>query len=357
MEILRVPVGADADIIFASQVARNVASSLGFEYIDRAAIAAATTELAYTVVKHARKGEVSFNFHTEGDKQGLEVRVENSGSETESAEMLLAVNGESNLSSVRSLIDEFDLETDKGAGTKIAISKWLPGEGRRLSEEEVRQLALRLSEQEDALSLEEIHDYNQELIHLLSELKAKDRQVGKLIFELKEASKEILALKEELERLTVTDPLTGLYNRRHFENVITTEIARSERQQSQFSLLFFDIDDFNHVNVSYGHQAGDEVLVDIGKVIINSTRKLVDTAFRFGGDEFAVIFLGADLKQGVMIAERIKTAFSKVDEYGVTFSMGLTAYCPGDTKDALITRADAAMYRAKMEGGNRIAEI
>jgi diguanylate cyclase (GGDEF)-like protein len=153
-----------------------------------------------------------------------------------------------------------------------------------------------------------------------------------------------------------TDELTGLYNHRHFHERLEQEIARGSRFGSTFSLLLMDIDLFKSYNDIYGHLAGDQVLRRVGHYIAASTRA-IDLAFRYGGEEFAVIMPETRLDDAYKVAERIrKTVESKTSSRAmpITLSVGIACW-PGDgvLREEIISRTDAALYHAKQMGRNR----
>ncbi|MGA2505998.1 MAG: diguanylate cyclase [Chitinispirillaceae bacterium] len=167
---------------------------------------------------------------------------------------------------------------------------------------------------------------------------------------------------QQVRQLAKTDALTGLANHRSFYETLDHEIARVNRKGSTFSLIFMDIDDFKQVNDTYGHLAGDAVLKDLANRVMENIR-LVDAFFRYGGEEFALILPETGSKGAEVVAQRIKNAItSKPFLYGgkaisYTVSMGISLYDAKRPvkKHMLINDADAAMYRAKHDGKNRIA--
>ncbi len=162
-------------------------------------------------------------------------------------------------------------------------------------------------------------------------------------------------LEEELRKLSVTDKLTGLFNQSHFFHRLEVEKERAIRLKHDLSLLYFDLDHFKKLNDSLGHLEGDQVLVQIGRVLFESIRKEVDSAFRYGGDEFTVLLPGADAGQAMRFAERVRRRIEELDMHGVRASMGI---CPFDVNNRalqLVEKADEAMYKAKRGGGNCIA--
>ena len=164
-----------------------------------------------------------------------------------------------------------------------------------------------------------------------------------------------------LSKETVIDPLTGVYNKRFFYEMLQKEFDNFKRYGRKFSLLFIDIDDFKKVNDRYGHLSGDMVLQEIAKRLQKSVRKS-DMVFRFGGEEFVVLLHGANSEKALSIAERIRleVANKEVKIYGdskipVTISCGVATVNESirDVQE-LIDKADIAMYKAKQSGKNRV---
>jgi diguanylate cyclase (GGDEF)-like protein len=153
-----------------------------------------------------------------------------------------------------------------------------------------------------------------------------------------------------------TDELTKLYNHRHFHERIEQEIARGSRFGTSFSLLLLDIDLFKSFNDIYGHLAGDQALRKVGQLIVSAIRN-IDLAFRYGGEEFAIILPEARIDDGFKVAERIR----KTVETGanslpmpITVSIGVANWpTDGVLKEEIVGKADAALYRAKQNGRNR----
>ncbi|MEW6001404.1 MAG: diguanylate cyclase [Nitrospirota bacterium] len=169
------------------------------------------------------------------------------------------------------------------------------------------------------------------------------------------------SLSGHLRELSVTDSLTGLFNRRYFEERLFEELQRSERHALSFSLAMIDIDDFKLFNDTEGHLAGDEVLKNIAKISKDSLR-VIDVIARFGGEEFAVIMPQTEKDEAFLVAERIRKSikerlpcFWKIfPKKNITISIGVATF-PIDGKDRkeLIRNADKALYRGKMEGKDK----
>ena len=160
----------------------------------------------------------------------------------------------------------------------------------------------------------------------------------------------------ELERLSVTDGLTGLYNRRHLMGTLANEVQRSRRLRRAFSVLLADVDHFKQYNDTHGHLGGDAVLVKIAEILRQTTRG-VDSVARYGGEEFLVMLIEAPVVTAAAVGERLRARVA-AEEFGggrVTVSVGAAEYpTHGETPEELIASADAAMYQAKNEGRDRV---
>lgn len=164
-------------------------------------------------------------------------------------------------------------------------------------------------------------------------------------------------LEEELRRLSTTDALTGLYNRRHMEYVLTNEFSRSSRTGTPFAVMMFDIDHFKKFNDTYGHEQGDRVLQAVAKSFGDSLRKY-DTACRYGGEEFIAILPHTNLDGAMSVAERVRRDVEQlvVDGLKVTISLGVAAYpdIAVPSTELLVQAADKALYASKSNGRNRV---
>jgi diguanylate cyclase len=163
-----------------------------------------------------------------------------------------------------------------------------------------------------------------------------------------------------LEKQSRMDPLTGIYNRRVFEESINAELDRSKRYGTPFSLIFFDIDRFKVINDTYGHEVGDKVLKAIAHRVSEMLRK-PDIFARYGGEEFVVILPETSMEQGVSVAEKLRSEIEDaIFEYEenrvpVTISIGITEVRETDRQfQTIVNRADTFMYYAKERGRNRV---
>jgi two-component system cell cycle response regulator len=154
-------------------------------------------------------------------------------------------------------------------------------------------------------------------------------------------------LRKELSRLSITDSLTGLFNQRHFYIRLREEIVRSTRQKHSLALILMDLDNFKEYNDKHGHIAGDKALRDVGKAILRSIREGVDSGYRYGGDEFAIILIDSDLSIAQEICKRVHLAIR--DNGEVNASLGYAVYEENMNLTDFVALADANLYRSKTQ--------
>ncbi len=172
--------------------------------------------------------------------------------------------------------------------------------------------------------------------------------------------------KKHIEELSITDPLTGLFNRRHFNTIIPEELNRARRDSKTVGLLVIDIDHFKQYNDTFGHQAGDDVIQKVALVLNESSKRAGEYAFRLGGEEFAIFFSIPDKNQAMQFAQNIRESVSnQAIEHPkngtakvITVSIGL-ALCDGSsnsTMESLYKKADINLYKAKANGRNTVVD-
>jgi two-component system cell cycle response regulator len=171
-----------------------------------------------------------------------------------------------------------------------------------------------------------------------------------------------IALKESecrYKELSIVDELTGLFNKRHFNETLRHETDRARRYGHPLSMIIMDIDNFKHFNDTYGHAEGDRVLAVMGRIVTESIRT-IDRGNRYGGEEFTVILPATTGEESITVAERIRLTFAAHDFYprgkervNKTVSIGVTEFRADDTTESLIKRADKNLYQAKSAGKNR----
>lgn len=185
----------------------------------------------------------------------------------------------------------------------------------------------------------------------------------KRVLKERDLTQERVRMMEKLQRLAITDGLTKLHNSRSFYSQLEVEVDRFNRYKHPLALLLLDIDHFKDYNDGFGHLEGDKVLVRISQVIKSCLRKL-DSAYRYGGEEFTVILPETSCEEALLVAERIRNVvrsevFLPEDgkQISITISVGATQYVENEELSAFIQRADKAMYLSKQKGRNRVTAL
>lgn len=187
------------------------------------------------------------------------------------------------------------------------------------------------------------------------------REMQELQKQLQEKNNQLEQAIKQVERMAATDHLTGLYNRRHFGRVIEQMFAEAQRYDQDLACCMIDLDSYKQLNDTFGHQVGDQLLMLAGRVIQANLRKM-DVAARYGGDEFVVLLPHQGAHEAALVASRIKEDFRVAStsilrrDAGVNMSIGVESLRSGSPHcaDHLLAGADAALYRAKDEGRNRV---
>ncbi len=178
----------------------------------------------------------------------------------------------------------------------------------------------------------------------------------RLLHELQAAKEATERANAELLSMATTDPLTGVWNRRHFENAAASAITGALRYKYSVSMLLFDIDHFKLVNDRYGHQVGDQILVELTRVV-RQVLRASDILARWGGEEFVVIMAHCTESAAMQLAEKIRQVVEgyRFAEAGtITISLGAAEFNPGETLDGWFRRVDQALFQAKTEGRNTV---
>jgi diguanylate cyclase (GGDEF)-like protein len=174
--------------------------------------------------------------------------------------------------------------------------------------------------------------------------------------ELDEINEQLREKNALLERLSFTDPLTGLFNRRHLFATLESEVRRASRHNRALSVLIMDVDLFKTYNDAFGHQAGDEALIKVASVLRASLRE-VDCAARYGGEEFVVLLPDTGIEQALEVTDRIRAKLAVETFTGgqITLSIGIAEFPDhGASAESLIACADGALYHAKRQGRDRV---
>jgi diguanylate cyclase len=187
------------------------------------------------------------------------------------------------------------------------------------------------------------------------------QQLDDLANKIKEMESESTELKSKLKianNQALRDPLTGLPNRNAYNERLEIELARWKRYHSPLSLIVWDIDHFKTINDSYGHNAGDKVLLLIAKQLSDHSRA-TDFISRFGGEEFTMLLPNTDTQSALVLANQLRQTIEKTGfnasgaSVAITISCGLTEFILNDTDETAFERADQALYLAKEQGRNR----
>ena len=184
--------------------------------------------------------------------------------------------------------------------------------------------------------------------------------VANLDAQVLERTRQLEGALDEIRALTITDPLTGCYNRRYLDERLREEVLRSQRSGRPLSVILTDIDHFKRINDSLGHAAGDRVLVGLAEILASEMRAQIDWVARFGGEEFVVLLPDTALDAAGRVAERLRLAVESTPfshdgrEISITASFGVAAMGENDNAEGLLKRADANLYRAKAAGRNTV---
>lgn len=178
------------------------------------------------------------------------------------------------------------------------------------------------------------------------------------ITERHDAQESLRQSEERYRELSVTDGLTQLFNARHFKTTLDQEMVRAKRYRRPMVLVIADVDNFKSINDTYGHAEGDRVLETLAE-IIKACLRTTDTAYRYGGEEFAILMPEVTAKEATILAERVRERFATSPlvmpgdaTIYVSISMGIAQYKPGDDAKSIFSRADSGMYQAKQRGKN-----
>jgi diguanylate cyclase len=231
--------------------------------------------------------------------------------------------------------------------------------------EKLDRYAQRINTTETMMSLQSLVDelMNDTRTMQLDMVRSRDEFVAQKT-SAEAAALRVKQLEVELERVSSQvreDTLTGVMNRRGYDDAIAREIARAERFRKPMCLAVIDIDNFKKLNDQYGHATGDAALVHLAKVMKHTVRP-TDVIARYGGEEFVIILPDTASQEALVATARVQRALTRKffmsdnERLVITFSAGVAEYRPGDTEETLFARADAAMYSAKQQGKNRVVE-
>jgi len=249
-------------------------------------------------------------------------------------------------------VDEFYLALKKRSGEDLPV---LMNAARRTRNGEsyidcaIIQMSKRIEHEKDMIvAAKKLEELNRAKDEAHEALKALHEELGR-------KQEELIGINRRLEDQASTDGLTGARNRRFFQESLAASLAAYGRTGIPFSLMLLDIDYFKKINDTYGHPYGDEVLKRLAALLRGLSRE-TDVVARYGGEEFAVILAGAGAREAAVAGERYREAVEREDmgPARVTISVGVAEAAEPDDAEALISRADRALYRSKGDGRNRV---
>lgn len=213
------------------------------------------------------------------------------------------------------------------------------------------------------------HSYAEAIGKGASDYMVKPVRADELVLRLKRVIEERdlrrarLTMLSELRKMVITDPLTVLYNSRHFFCQVDVEMGRAHRYARPLALMLMDIDNFKSYNDCFGHIVGDQVLARVGEIIRSCLRK-TDSAYRYGGEEFTILLPETTADVAVVVAERMRQVieseiFIPEEKMAttITVSIGVTEYRHPETEATFVHRADMAMYQSKASGRNSVTVL
>lgn len=210
----------------------------------------------------------------------------------------------------------------------------------------------------DAALLEDMTRINNELVEISRESARRGEALARALAALEEKNAALERAHEHIVELSRTDSMTGLLNRRHFDETFSVEVDRARRQGTGLCAMMVDLDHFKSVNDRYGHGMGDRVLIAAAAALKAQSRPY-DVVARYGGEEFIVLLPDTTLDGARACAERMRSAIAALAVEGyphpITASLGVAALAEGEARHQLQSRTDAALYRAKDGGRNRVA--
>ncbi|RUO39802.1 hypothetical protein CWE15_08565 [Aliidiomarina taiwanensis] len=238
-----------------------------------------------------------------------------------------------------------------GSGIEVLVLSWVLT--LRFSNERLQKLS---AQQEALRKAKEAQEAQRQLNEELEE------RVEERTFELGIALRELQQVNQELERKSSEDDLTKLYNRRHFDRLLTSEFRRAWRSEQPLALIMLDIDFFKPINDSHGHMIGDQILRGLSKRLKQVAKRSGDSVFRFGGEEFALLLTNTEKKQAEVVADNIRAAINgspfptDAGDIAITVSMGVAVATNEEFEvpEQLLKAADDALYQAKNRGRDQI---
>jgi PAS domain S-box/diguanylate cyclase (GGDEF) domain len=216
----------------------------------------------------------------------------------------------------------------------------------------VVEMRRRLEHEKDILAA------RQRLEHLVQQTNETSRKLELMQQEYEAKQRELLSINLQLEALALTDPLTGMKNKRYFNESLLAHIDKFHRLGDPFSIALIDIDRFKFINDTYGQPVGDLVLTELAQ-LLNSSSRGTDVTARLGGDKFVMLLAGADEVNAIHITERLRAVIqiTALGNLHIKASIGVATMTSEDTDDKLINKANQALSQSKTSGRNRVTHV
>ncbi len=356
--LLDIRVEHDSDIVLSRRISSRIARLLDCTPFQQSSLGAAVSDVVRAVFNKGKACSVLYFLDRRFDSHTLQIQVIcESAAETPVRDGIAWVEfdvDDPEFAAPGRFVDRLDCDLTE-MGSRVTLTKKL---SQSFSAEDVLWIRGRLKNRKPGSLVEELQLQNQELIRALETYQARYRELLRHQTSLEESHSMLLETTESLKETAARDPLTGLFNRLRFKDIMQEKLYSAAQTEETFAMILFDVDDFKAVNDGYGHSAGDRVLVGLADVVALRLRQ-ADWFFRIGGEEFVIFPSECDLDGALCLARQLCRSVEEqnIEGLGVTCSFGVSAYRPGDDYHALFDRVDAAMYRAKKNGKNRVAAL
>jgi diguanylate cyclase (GGDEF)-like protein len=363
--IVQLAISSEHDTVTVRRLAQHVAELAGFAAQDLTRIATAVSEIARNALQYAGGGRAVCSILTRDRRQYLKFVLSDDGPGIENLPQILDGTYRSRtgmgvgISGSRKLVELFDVQSSPGAGTVVTLGKELPPGRGPVSASMVEQWASVLTSDTTPSSVEEARRSSIDMMRSLNVLKHKEAELSQQLTDVERLNRELKTAQKKLQQQATVDALTGLQNRRAVLDELRKELVRARRTGQPLSVAMVDLDHFKLLNDTRGHLAGDAALKETARRMLKSVRDY-DSVGRYGGEEFLIVLPGCDSPSAEALAERLRSAVCQapmvVDEgtAEVTCSIGVTTSSTDLDVESLIDVADAALYRAKERGRNRV---
>ena len=364
IQLLKLPIRSEGDAISSRKLAQDVADLAGLTSRSKTKIATAVSEIARNALRYAGGGFLICSVVARDREQLLEFAVSDDGPGINGLDTILAGEYRSRtgmglgIHGSSKLVDEFEVREREEGGTLVRMAMKLPVTAGTITNATIEGWKGALVRDEES-RVEVASSDRDDVMRALRVLKLKERELEQ---QPMESEKEKLALKatqSSLKEQATIDVLTSLLNRRSLMQTLEVEINRAVRSGRSLSVGLADLDHFKKLNDTFGHVMGDAVLVEAAARMERVMRPY-DSVGRYGGEEFIFLFPNCNEEDACQICDRVRTAIADRPiafddmETTVTASFGLSSTSMSTNPKEIVDLADAALYRAKEDGRNRV---